>query len=358
MLVALNREEKLVVADTTLSKDDTYHCPACRGAVHLKKGTIMRPHFAHYKQATCAAFSEGETAEHIQGKLQLAAWFDRLNVPNEMEAYLPELKQRPDLLVTTSNRKIAVEFQCNPIAIEQVVARTAGYLKAGYEVVWLLGKNFEYKRQLTAFQKACLTQIQQQLVLFHYSVAQKRVSYRYNFQRNQNQKMTQTQQILRYGEPMALRLKSRKIPNSRINYELEHQKLLRQCQYPSEKTKAFLQLLYNNQETIISLPKELYAIVPSEWILQQHPLAWKLQLLLKLEEYPLRTVITKRMLDTWRQDLFFHVIPQLTDAQQRQPLYEFLEILITTHVLTRIRPDKWSLNQYPKRFQTLERKFS
>lgn len=357
MLVAMNQADELVLADTTLSRTEEYRCPACQGAVHLKRGAVLRPHFAHYQKEACAVFSEGETAEHLQGKLQLAAWLEALNIPHELEAYLPALQQRPDLLVTTPTRQIAVEFQCSPIAIEQVVARTMGYLAAGYEVVWLLGEQFKYRRQLTAFQKACLTQVDEQIVLFHYSVAQKRLAYRYGFQLQQNQKMTQRKRTIRYGEPLALRFTSQKAKKLPLNYTLEHQKIRRQCQYPSAKMRDFLQLLYNHQETIISMPKELYVITPSEWMLQAHPLAWKYQLLLQLETYPIRTVLTERMLETWLQTFTFHEMPQLTLKQKWRPLIEFLDVLVTTGILKQIRPNKWALQQYPQRFQTLECKF-
>lgn len=357
MLVAMNQADELVLADTTLSREEGFRCPACQGAVHLKRGAVLRPHFAHYKKEACAVFSEGETAEHLQGKLQLAAWLKKLNIPHELEAYLPALQQRPDLLITTPTRQLAVEFQCSPIAIEQVVARTTGYLEAGYEVVWLLGEQFKYRRQLTAFQKACLTQVREHIVLFHYSVAQKRLEYRYGFQWKQNQKMTQHKRTLRYGDPLTLRFKPQKAKKLPLDYQLEHQKIRQQCQYPSEKMRVFLQLLYNNQETLISMPKELYVVTPSEWMLQAHPLAWKYQLLLALEAYPLRTVLTERMLEAWLQMLTFHEMPQLTQTQKRRPVIEFLDVLVATGTLKQIRPDKWALQQYPQRFQTLERKF-
>lgn len=357
MLIAMNHQEELLVADVKLSKAEKYRCPACKRPVHLKAGAVIRPHFAHFSNEACEVFAEGETEEHIEGKLQLASWLQNLGFKVEIEAYLPELRQRPDLLVTINNQKIALEFQCSSITIEKVVERTQGYLDAGYEVVWLLGEHFKYGRQLTAFQKACLTQIENQLVLFHYSVTKQRLEYRYNFHLQQNQKLKHSRRILRYGNKLVFRLENKIPRNTRINYELEHQKLLRQFQYPSEKTRTLLALLYQNKENIISMPRELYAITPSEWLLQNHPQAWKFQFVLWLEKRPLQTVITKRKLTHWLQAVAYYDIPQINNQQKLRPFYEFLEVLGQAGILNQIRTEKWALIQYPKRYKNLEEKF-
>ena len=86
MLMAKMANQQLVTASHQLTKEDKYYCPACQKGVHLKQGAVMRPHFAHFKAEACAAFSEGETAEHLEGKVQLREWLERLNVRVAMEA--------------------------------------------------------------------------------------------------------------------------------------------------------------------------------------------------------------------------------------------------------------------------------
>src|SRR5690554_1948582 len=104
MLIAINHQHQQITAHKDLSKQDHYSCPACQSPVHLKAGSVMRPHFAHYKKSHCAVFSEGETEEHLEGKQQLYDWLKSLGYTVEMEAYLPEMKQRPDILLK-SNRE-------------------------------------------------------------------------------------------------------------------------------------------------------------------------------------------------------------------------------------------------------------
>jgi competence protein CoiA len=358
MLMALSdREQDLVLATKELDKEAAYSCPSCQSRVHLKIGKVIRPHFAHYQHSACEVFSEGETAEHIEGKLQLAKWFETLNLKVEVEAYLPELKQRPDLLVTTNQQKIAIEFQCSAIPIEKVVERTEGYQKAGYQVVWLLGEQFIYGRKLTGFQQACLTNFKNQLVLFHYFTETQRLEYRTNFQLKQTRKMSCTKRLLRWGQPLRFHVEKTKPPSQKINYELEHQKLSRQCQRPSPKLKQFLELLYQNEESIISMPKELYAVAPSEWVIKDQSQEWKFRFILWLESFPLDTIITRRMLENYAQTVKFHDISQLTSPQKLRPFYEIIQILVKTGTLKQVRLNKWAIARYPERFQHLEEKF-
>ncbi len=137
----------MIRADGNLCKKDLFYCPTCKDRVYLKLGQIIRPHFAHYIEEACAAFSEGETSEHLEGKLQLANYLKIREENVQLEAYLSDLQQRPDILFEKDNRKIAVEFQSSSIPIESIVERTQGYLKANYEVIWILGSNFSYPTQ-------------------------------------------------------------------------------------------------------------------------------------------------------------------------------------------------------------------
>ncbi|WP_424572116.1 competence protein CoiA family protein [Weissella confusa] len=64
----------------------------------------------------------------------------------ELEVGLPEIKQRPDLVVAFDNVKIAVEFQCAPITAQRVSERTCGFESLGMDVVWVLGPTYKQKK--------------------------------------------------------------------------------------------------------------------------------------------------------------------------------------------------------------------
>ncbi len=354
MLIAKSQKSELILASRQLEKSAAYSCPSCHRAVYLKTGPVTRPHFAHFQKEACDVFSEGETEEHLEGKLQLREWLERQKVTVEMEAYLPELKQRPDLLVHLGEQKLAIEFQCSSIPIAKVVERTQGYLMAGYQVVWILGEKFRYERKLTAFQKACLAEVKEQLVLFHYSVTKERLEYWYGFQLSQKQKMSGHKKSLRKGCVLRLDLSDKTKRKDSINYEIAHHKLMRQ--FANGNAKHIQQLFYEKGETLVSLPKEAYTTLPHEWMIHTHPLEWKLRFIWWLETFPLKTIITKRMLWKWLETVSYYAMPQMTDTQRMQPLLEWIETLTQTNVLKQIRFGKWSIQQYPKRFKHLEDK--
>lgn len=74
MILALNARRQLVTAQNA-ARQELYYCPGCHAPVVLKRGQVVLAHFAHQPHAHCTTFSEGETAEHLTGKRQLADWF-------------------------------------------------------------------------------------------------------------------------------------------------------------------------------------------------------------------------------------------------------------------------------------------
>ena len=54
-----------------------------------------------------------------------------------LEPYLKELSQRPDLLVTIDEEQFAVEFQCSTISHEKWQQRTMGYERNDIQAIWL-----------------------------------------------------------------------------------------------------------------------------------------------------------------------------------------------------------------------------
>lgn len=146
--------EKISAADHTPGTPVV--CPGCEDPVFLKRGPKILPHFAHYAGADCRQFSEGETTRHLLGKQRLYAWLTNQDISVEMEAWLPELQQRPDLLVTYDNRRIALEYQCSPIPFYRLKERTEGYTQNGYEVYWICGIDYvpaTYTEKIAAFRQ-------------------------------------------------------------------------------------------------------------------------------------------------------------------------------------------------------------
>lgn len=119
-----------------LRKREQFFCPGCNGAMLLKIGETKIPHFAHKSLILCEAFHEPESALHLEGKLKLHQFFLSKNHSVELEKYLPGIKQRADLLI---NARTAIEFQCSPIAPNQVIQRSRGYQSLAIQALWIGG---------------------------------------------------------------------------------------------------------------------------------------------------------------------------------------------------------------------------
>lgn len=116
-----------------------FFCPVCKEKVILRIGDKVTPHFAHTADTSCPTMIGGEGPYHEQGKLLLYQWLSSQWLKVELEAYLPEINQRPDLLIHLNSRKIAIEYQCSKIRSEEMISRTEGYKQAGIQVIWIIG---------------------------------------------------------------------------------------------------------------------------------------------------------------------------------------------------------------------------
>lgn len=162
MIIALNQDRKYIIA-AEANKQQKFLCPGCHERVILRSGEINQKHFAHQTHANCATFAENETAQHLLGKLQLAA---KLQPYGEVviEAVLPEINQRPDILIKRKEQYIAIEYQCSPISQKRLDERNAGYKSQNIHVVWLLGKNYFVK---TMTQKTIFKFLEQNSIRFY-----------------------------------------------------------------------------------------------------------------------------------------------------------------------------------------------
>lgn len=119
----------------------TFYCPVCKQQVQLKLGQKKAWHFAHLVKQHCTFEAEAESHYHLQGKKWLYTWLRRKKVPVKLEAYLPELQQRPDLLLQTAPQLTALEFQCATMPPDLLKKRTTTFQQAGLLPIWLLGGN-------------------------------------------------------------------------------------------------------------------------------------------------------------------------------------------------------------------------
>lgn len=120
-------------------KKGPFYCPICRQMVQVKAGTINIPHFSHLSLEQCPSEWERESWDHLTGKLQLQDIFLKLNWNVDLEFYLNEISQKPDLLIEKDMHRMAIEYQCSSLSLERLHQRIEGYRKFGIEQRWIFG---------------------------------------------------------------------------------------------------------------------------------------------------------------------------------------------------------------------------
>ncbi len=149
MLSALDENGKLVSLLDGIPPKQHFICPACRSAVRLKNGKIMRPHFAHVSLEACEFYSENESSEHLQLKAELYQALSRTETV-AVEKVLPELQQVADVFV---NDHLALEVQCSRLSEQRLFQRSKSYQKHGIQVLWLLGEKLWLGERLSSLHR-------------------------------------------------------------------------------------------------------------------------------------------------------------------------------------------------------------
>src|SRR5699024_9004915 len=65
---------------------------------------------------------------------------------------IPQIRQRPDILLQINQKKVAIEFQCAKVQAEQIKQRKEGYKELGIIPIWILGAK-RFKRQWSSYFK-------------------------------------------------------------------------------------------------------------------------------------------------------------------------------------------------------------
>ncbi|WP_167751344.1 competence protein CoiA [Lentibacillus salicampi] len=132
---------------SSVKEKTQFFCPACQEPVIVKAGAKITPHFAHSSKSSCPAQEGGEGGYHEKGKLLLYQWLRWQQLDVQLEAYLPAINQRPDILVKLKNKTVAVEYQCARIPPTDVIKRNEGYHREGIVPIWILGANRFNRRE-------------------------------------------------------------------------------------------------------------------------------------------------------------------------------------------------------------------
>lgn len=119
-------------------------CPECGERVIYCNGDYKIAYFKHEVASECKGnlYSEPITEEHIGGiksiynKLKTIQGITNL----EVEKYIVNTKQRPDIYFEYKGQRYCIEYQCSPIAT-QYNKRHELYELEGIKDIWILGTN-------------------------------------------------------------------------------------------------------------------------------------------------------------------------------------------------------------------------
>ncbi|MBR7554558.1 competence protein CoiA [Allobacillus sp. GCM10007491] len=370
MLVAKNELGKLITAykkneqEISQLRYESFTCPECNEKVILKAGRIKVPHFAHEQQSSCSV-RRGESAEHLNGKMDIDQWCQYHGFASTLEYSLPEIGQRIDVVAKIGRTPVAFEYQCAPISLEEYEARTNGIRKAGFMPVWIFGEKYlnalyNHSFRLSPLMKSAIMKeppFKQPILLF-YSTSQKRLTILSQFFSSQFKCFVQRNYLplqkvgieTFQNMPMNVPLSSFK------TYWLKEKQRLRTMQrkHISELDKKFMLMLYRQYLHPQYLPACVHLPVQSSYRLLVPNYIWQTQFLLScwrqknIGEYISWTEALKSC-----NELFTNTITTQHSTHSIHPLYEYLTLLSWFGYLQKT-PKGWIVLKHPRYPKTLD----
>ncbi|WP_068676499.1 competence protein CoiA [Oceanobacillus sp. Castelsardo] len=337
-------------------KEVKFYCPACHDAVLIKAGNQKLPHFAHYATNQCPA-SGGEGIYHEQGKFLLYRWLEKQGLKVTLEMYIPEIRQRPDIMLKINEKQIAIEYQCARISVEEILSRNKGYRSIGITPIWILGANLLDRKGKNTFTINSFTQ------KFIHRFSHQMPSVLYYFCPQSLQFIflqdlfftTKTQAIgklnvfdirkIHFKQLFALSHFMKKEIYSLWERQKQHFRLKpRNSIYGKEL--AWHQWLYLKRVNVESLPSIIYLPVSTQYRMKSPPWDWQSRICINLLQ-PLEigsTISFHSIQYQLRKQMrfpSFHPLIQYHD----DPIKEYLEILEKLNILSILPNYTYKMNQ-------------
>ncbi|ALX48634.1 competence protein CoiA [Lentibacillus amyloliquefaciens] len=350
----------------TLKQHNKFFCPACQSPVIVKAGSKITPHFAHSARGNCPAQEGGEGAYHEKGKLLLYQWLkhQRLNV--RLEEYLPEISQRPDILIRLKAKTIAIEYQCAKIPPAEIVDRTRGYEKAGITPIWIIGVNQFNRRKrneikIDAFHLHLIHQFSADFPLTLYFFCPDTL----RFITFQDLYLSSNRQAI--GNMTIQKLNAMDFTDLFHKTFLPRQKLFQNWltakrslrMRPSKRAfgreLAWQQWLYVNSLHRDSLPSPVYLPVTGQFRMKTQPWDWQSRLCVEVIGHmsPNETFSVKRCQHLFRRHIRpTHAFPLIKSSVN--PIYEYLQLLEELQVIRETSPNHFTKENPLKFYKHIE----
>ncbi|WP_208558814.1 competence protein CoiA [Marinilactibacillus kalidii] len=365
MIIAkLDNVTHVVASDGSLNRSSPMYCPSCGQRVYLKKGKLKIAHFAHFSKQECESFSEGETAEHLKGKWKLFHSLKKQGYEVALEAYLPELKQRPDILLKTDTESIAIEYQCSMLPIDKMVERTENYLRNGYYPYWILGEKFVMNQNITTLKKTFIQHTTRLGFYFvHFNSGTNELKIFYDFYKVSDSKWRYTNcripleaLDLMLNKNFKELISKKTIKKPKESLYRSYLELQNKIRASNNRLRPFIFTLYRHSETIVTMPIELFLSLKNEWLIEQPPYEWKYHFLRWIESQNKRKIITKRNIISYiknainSQELQIARLPLVKDEVIVSLFVDYLSLLINTGIVIKISDEKWLFQSKAARY--------
>ena len=372
MFKALNVQNQIIEA-VQANKHELFYCPGCNKSVYLKKGKINQVHFAHYDKTHCKLFSEGETEEHLLGKQLLYDWFINQGVNCQLEPFLPELKQRPDLLIQRPKEPpIVIEFQCSSLSVNRMIARTNGYKSKGYIVYWILGKRFHLHKKMTSFQHLFLNEsqniknfyLQLDSIKGELSVLMNIYLEKLPSQIQFDETRFSLHQLENTLEKCKIDTINNKSPKAVRTFSFieNHQFLNKGRIYQHKAMIEFQRYIYSKGFSLVSLPKEVYFPIEDDVYIKSIPHFWKFYIVNWLIEIGSGNIVTNNQLEQkyvqmiTEKRLIYYLHPCFSKVKTNSTMNQYMSILIMNDILIPLSQDEWLIYKTPQCYHSEEEK--
>ncbi|MGP7817259.1 competence protein CoiA [Niallia sp. 01092] len=335
-----------------LRSNHLFFCPECFEKVILKLGEKRLTHFAHENRTICSGNSEAESQYHLEGKLQLYNWLDRLGLQPMLEPYFPSIKQRGDIGVYYENKYYVIEYQCSQISPELLIKRTNNYRKESFYPIWILGlknmKNWNRNKvRLSTFSYQFLTKYHNQYVLPTYCPSKRRFQlYHPIIPITINQVFTScyTQSINSLTFFSLWKMPAPSIPLHLWMEEIRKQKV-HHIHYQTKNNDRFLKELYKNNCNPHFLPPYIGVPLRTNIHIETTPLFWQTFIMLDnfLGEKGKKIVSIHKITEQFqnridRFEIKIRKLPMISAITWKQAVYDYVKFLVAVNILIEVKP--------------------
>lgn len=339
---------------------EKFHCPECKEEVILKLGSKKIWHFSHLAGSMCEYKYDRESEYHLSGKLQLYNWLKKQGIHAELEKFDPQIRQKPDIAFYSKGQRYAIEFQCSAIPEQLFVKRTKTYLENEYIPIWIAAanlikrtrsnvvsmNNFLYlflRRPLHTWNIPSFCPISGQFINLHGVIP---VTSQKTLTHLEVQPIHQISlnQLLSPTEKQFSIIKDWQAENQRMK---SHYML-----YPGAHQNPFLQELYQNRLSLLTLPSEIGLPVLSSPYIETPPIIWQTFLYLDVFRHYKKGDLIKysSVLDSFKKRLNrgkiqLRNLPLAGHRDFLYPLAEYVLLLTKVSFLSRINSGTLKVNR-------------